>query len=359
MGTPPLRQDLILETVARVEEELRAGYRPKGMPGSGEAAIMAAAKKAVADGFMATTAAFESRVGRCIHQGFEPDWSLYRPYRLQQPQPRSVLIPASQPPIPHSGNRGQRVLAIGDLHQDPRHPHRTEILTRIARYASRERFDHIVQIGDWGTFDSVSTHDKADSYSARLKPTIKQDMECIAESLRAWRLGMDADYKPKQWITTGNHEHRLARHEDANPASQGMFTGQLAELFLQFGWRTKPYGEIHYIEGVGFTHHPTNGAGRAYGGKTGPSRAANDTCITLVGGHTHKKQMFDTGKIGPTETVSVIEIGCAMEWGEVESYVGVSPAGWWWGVIPMTVRDGAITDIEFTSMLTLREQFGA
>jgi hypothetical protein len=48
-----------------------------------------------------------------------------------------------------------------------------------------------------------------------------------------------------------------------------------------------------------------------------------------------------------------------MEHGEVESYVGVAPAGWWWGVVPMTVRDGAITDIGFVSMLTLREQFAA
>jgi len=359
MPTPPLSQAAIEETFARVEAELRAGFRPLGMCGAGNGAIAEAGRKAVEDGFIKTPTAFESRLTRLRAMGLEPDWSVYRPYRLQQPQPRSVLIPATQPPIPHSGNRGQRVLAIGDLHQDPRHPHRIEILTRIARYASEERFDHIVQIGDWGTWDSVSTHDKADSYSARLKPTIKQDMDCIAESLRAWRLGMAPDYKPKQWLTTGNHEHRLARHEDANPASQGMFTGQLEELYLQFGWRTKPYGEIHYIEGVGFTHHPTNGAGRAYGGKTGPNRAANDTCITLVGGHTHKKQMFDTGKIGPIETVSVIEIGCAMEWGEVESYVGVAPAGWWWGVVPMTVRDGSITDIGFTSMLTLRERFAA
>jgi hypothetical protein len=353
MGTPPLSQSVINETFARVEAELRAGFRPYGMTGSGNGAIAEAGRKAVADGFIQTIAAFEGRITRLRQMGAEPDWSLYRPARYQQPVPRQVFHPAPAVPQPVKAN-GTRVLVIGDLHQNPGQPHRIEVLTLIARYASLHRFERIIQVGDWCSWDSVSAHDRNDTFAGRLKPSIKQDMDNLADSLMAFRRGMDADYKPKLDALQGNHEYRLERWENQHPESVGIHTGQRDELFLQFGWRTRPYGEIFYVDGVGFVHHPVNGAGRAFGGKTGPQRAANDAVCPIVSGHTHRRQIHDSPKIGPTDSISMVEVGCAMPWGELEHYAQHSATGWWWGVVPMTVQDGMITDVQFVSMLTLQ-----
>jgi hypothetical protein len=344
---------LAQETIRRVEDELRAGYRPKGMSGHGHAAITAAAKKAIVDGFVSTVSAFESRVTRCAAFGLEPDWTLYRPARYQQPVPRQIITPAVQPVISTPG-LGSRLLVIGDLHQNPGQPHRVDVLTWIAKYASRERFDRIIQVGDWSSWDSVSAHDRNDTLAGRHKPSIRQDMDNLKESLQAWRLGMAPDYRPKQDILLGNHEYRLERWCNANPETAESFTLQRDELFAQFGWRVRPYGELYYVNGVAFVHHPVNGAGRAFGGKTGPQRAANDAVCPIVSGHTHRRQCHDSPKIGPTDSISMVEVGCAMPWGEIESYAQHSSTGWWWGVVDLRVSDATITDLAFVSMLQIK-----
>lgn len=356
MAQPALKLETAQEAVERVNAALRQGYRPPGMPGSGPAAIAIAA-----DEWGVNRATMQGRIvaAKTLY-GLEPDDTLFRPQRYQQPVPRAVLQDAAppEPQVVQPSGRAVRVLAIGDLHQDPRHPDRLNVLTWIARYASLHRFDHIVQIGDWSTWDSVNQHDRNDTAGARHKPSIARDMENLKDSLAAWRAGIDPDYKPRQTVVLGNHENRLERFENANPEALGMFTGERDQSFLQYGWKTRPYGELFYIEGVAFTHHPVNGVGRAFGGETGPQRAASKTTVPMVSGHTHKRQVHDAAKIGPVDVISMVEIGCALPWGTVESYAKHGMTGWWYGVVPMTVQGGVITDLSFVSMLTLEREYG-
>lgn len=356
MPYPALSRALAEESVSRVEAALRQGFRPVGIGGSGPGAISAAS---LAWGISRGT--MNGRLAAALtNYALVPDESLYRAHRYQQPVPRAALntCPLLVSAIVTPTGRALRVLVIGDLHQDPRHHERLELLTWIARYASRERFDHIVQIGDWSTWDSVSQHDKNDTYAARHKPSIKDDMENLQQSLRSWRAGIAPDYKPRQTVLLGNHENRLERFENANPESHGIFTTGRDEAFLQFGWKTRSYGEIFYLEGVGFTHHPVNGVGRAFGGETGPQRAASKTTVPMVSGHTHKMQVFSAAKTGPVDVITMVEVGCALPWGTVEAYAKHGMTGWWYGVCPMTVQGGVITDLSFVSMMTLGAGFG-
>lgn len=352
MAAHPLSQDKLDRVKQVVEDLLRAGFTPPEFPSRGSAAKTEAAKALSAEyGVPLNTA-------RNWIAPANIDWTLYRPTRYQQPVPRHVVEPAPAPQAFIPDRPGVRVLAIGDLHNDPRHPHRLDVLKWVARYASEQRFDHIVQIGDWSTWDSCSFHEKNDTNKGKLKPSIRQDMDNLIASHQAFRAGMASDYKPRMTVVLGNHENRVERFENANPEAYGTFTRERDQIFTQFGWRVRPYGELFYIEGVGFTHHPVNGAGRAYGGKTGPQRAANDSTVPVVSGHTHRRQVHDSPKIGPNDAISMVEIGCGMLWGEVESYAAHSATGWWWGVVPLTCRQGAITDLGFVSMLTLQERFG-
>lgn len=357
MPTPMLRRDLAEEAIARVEAQLRAGCVPRNH-GGGRSAVLAAADQAKSEGWVKTASGFESRLRAAKdHYDLEPDESLYRASRYHQPVPRSVLYPAA-PLVPQTpSGQPQRILAIGDLHQDPRHPERLEILTWIARHASEQRYDRIIQVGDWSTWDSVNQHDDNSTLAARHKPKIRDDLDNLLSSHQAFRRGISEDYKPRMDFLLGNHENRLERFENANPESAQTFTLSRDETFAQFGWRTRPYGELFYVEGVAFTHHPTNGAGRAYGGKTGPQRAANDFTVPVVSGHTHRRQVHDSPKGGPVDVISMVEIGCGLPWGTVESYAKMGLTGWWWGVVPMTVQGGVITDLNFLSMLTLQARY--
>lgn len=356
MAQPSLRLEVATEAVERVNAKLREGFRPSGINGNGPVAATAAAD---AWGIPRGTMQGRLSAAKLLH-GLEPDETLYRPQRYQQPVPRAVLYdaPPPEPLMVQPTGRAVRVLAIGDLHQDPRHPERLEVLTWIARYASAHRFDHIVQIGDWSTWDSCNFHDKNDTAAAKTKPPIARDMANLKESLAAWRAGIDPDYKPRQTVVLGNHENRVERFENANPEAYGTFTTERDQSFLQYGWKTRPYGELFYIEGVAFTHHPVNGVGRAFGGETGPQRAASKTTVPIVSGHTHKRQVHDAAKIGPVDVISMVEIGCALPWGTVESYAKHGMTGWWHGVVPMVVQGGVITDLAFVSMLTLEREYG-
>lgn len=357
---PPRRSEDQLNYVKElIEGKLREGYRPTGMNGSGRAAILAAAVDAVKAGTFKDIANFKTFAYSLEGSEYEPDWNLWRPASYGQPVPRQVLYPAvaPEPELLQPAGRSQRILVIGDLHQDPRHPHRLDVLTWIARYASEERFERIIQVGDWSTWDSVSSHDKNDTQAARLKPGVKDDLENLTASHRAFRRGMSSDYRPKLDFLLGNHEYRVERFENANPETAQTFTLSRDETFAQFGWRSRPYGELLYVENVGFTHHPTNGAGRAFGGKTGPQRAANESTVPVVSGHTHRRQVHDSPKIGPLGVISMVEVGCAMPWGDMESYAAHSLTGWFYGVCAMTVTGGAITDLNFTSMITLRNRY--
>lgn len=357
MPNPRLPRARAEEAVARVEDELRAGSRPPGMHGPGYGAIRVAAEKAVADGVAYTVSAFETRLrtAKSVH-GMEPDWSLYRPQHYQQPMPRVVTLYDAAPPPVSSGHKS-RVLVIGDLHQCPKHPERLDVLTWIARFASEERYDRIIQIGDWSTWDSCSAHDKNDTHKGRLKPSIRQDLDNLKASHQAFRAGLADGYKPKLDFLHGNHEHRVERFENAHPEALGTHTLERDQIFLQFGWRMRPYGELFYVGNVAFTHHPINGAGRAFGGKTGPQRAANESTVCIVSGHTHRRQLHDCPKIGPMGAVTMIEVGCAMPWGTIEAYAQHSNTGWWWGVCDLTIQDGAIPDARFISMATLAERY--
>ena len=360
MAQPNLPLHLAEDAVARVDKALRAGYRPMGLPGAGPGAISVAGQEAIAEGAVKSHSTFESRVHRALElYGLEPDWSLYRPAIYQQPRPRIILtpvIPSEQAALVPDGRR-ERGLVIGDIHHDPRHEDRLEVMKWIARHASATRPDRIVQVGDWSSWDSVSAHDRNDTQKARYKPPISADMDNLTASHQRFRAGLADGYKPRLTFLQGNHEYRLERFENANPEAHQTFTVQRDQIFAQFGWQARPYGEIYYVQGVGFTHHPINGAGRAFGGKTGPQRAANETTIPMVSGHTHRRQAHDAPKIGPVASISMVEVGCAMPWGTVEDYALHAMSGWWWGVVDLTLSGGVIVDVAFLSMLTLRDRY--
>jgi hypothetical protein len=357
MPAPKRTEQQLRSVKDRIEQKLREGYRPPGLTGAGKAAIRAAAEEATEQGEFQAVNGFISAAHDLRDNGLEPDWTLYRATRYQQPVPLSVITPGTTPvPMGPSGT-ARRILAIGDLHQDPRHPERLPILTWLGRLASEHRPERIIQVGDWSTFDSVNNHDRNDTMAARYKPPVKDDLSNLLETHQAFRRGMSDDYRPKMDVLLGNHEYRLERFENANPEAQGTFTLARDETFAQFGWRTRPYGELFYVEGVAFTHHPTNGAGRAYGGKTGPQRAANESTVPVVSGHTHRRQVHDSPKIGPIDVISMVEIGCGLPWGTVEAYARHGLTGWWYGAVLMTVQGGAITDLNFLSMPSIQARY--
>lgn len=351
-------EDYARKLVSRVEDALMRGGKPPDEYGPGKSAIEMVAEEMLAEGLIRDRRSVRHKLDAAERfHGLRPDWDLWRPIRYQQSPPRtagSIIRPV--PPDLTCGEE-EKVLAIPDLHQCPHNPHRTEVLTWLARHGSQRKFDRVIQLGDWLSMDSCSRHDRNDTWNGRHKPLISDDMAILRESLNAWERGRAKSWKPKLWVTKGNHEDRLHQYENNNPETWGVLTDQMDQMWAKAGWKTSPFGEILYISGVAFTHAPIGMMGRPISGKTAGPRTANELTTDLVHGHTHRFSATRVPKIGPRDSVMVIEAGCALPWGEIESYAKHSMTGWWWGVVELTIRDREITDWNAVSMKTLRSEY--
>lgn len=336
-----------------VETCLKEGFTAEWIPGPGNrtAVTEAASRRGI------SVQAFKGLLERAGHQGMAPDWTLYEPRRYQQPVATRNLLPAAPTPVPIMEGEARRVLVIPDRHNDPRHPHRLAVSTWIARYGSEHRFEDVVCLGDDVTFDSVSRHDRNDTLKGRYKPGIKADLDNHEAMEAAFELGRDKLWKPRKHRCRGNHNQRLFDFENQHPENEGTHTHRYMQTLAQFGWRERGFGEIMYIGGVGFTHAPFNGLGKPMGGKTATHRAGALMCTSLVHGHTHSFEVHNAAKLDPTDRVTIVQAGCALPEGEVEHYATHSPTGWSYGVLDLTVCNGAILDLAFVSMRSLRLRY--
>lgn len=358
MPTPRRTDEAKLAIKARIEAKLREGFKPVGLGGPGMGAIAAAGAEAVEEGAFQTYNAFQTAAYQLRGTEFEPDWTLYRPSRYQQPLPQVMIRDAAPSSPAQAEPQGEplEVLVIPDRHNDPRHPHRLACTTWIARWGAERRVPIVVDLGDASTMDSCSRHDKNETTRGRLKPPIRADLENHEQALQTFDVAA-GDWTPTKIKTRGNHEQRLWDFENQHPESEGTHTHAYAQALAQFGWRERGFGEIAYIEGVGFTHAPINGVGRPMGGKTSTHRAGALLTAPLVHGHTHQLQIYNDSKLGPVDRITVIQAGCALPWGEVEHYAMASPTGWWWGALILTLWGGQITSVEARSMLSLRNTY--
>lgn len=340
--------------MALIESALDDGFAPPNMPGP--KALTEAARRAVAAGVIGSPNSFRTRIQVAKARGIEPRWDKWRPAVYQRHHDAKGRLALASPAASTPDGESVRVAVIGDLHDDPRLPCKGRFRA-LGRWAAAQEAAHVVQLGDWMTCDSWTSHAERGSYASQLLPSWAQDLESLEESLDAFQKGW-AGHDAHRHVTEGNHEYRCARAEDREPRLVGTIVPAMRGAFARAGWRVRDYGEYLFINGVGFIHHPVNGVGRAYGGKTANARAANEAVFSVVHGHDHRLEWHSAPKIGPARPIEVISAGCALPWGHIEDYARHATTGWWWGALVLEIRDGQITDRAAHSMLTIMERFG-
>src|SRR6185369_3362414 len=258
----------------------------------------------------------------------------------------------------NSGPEGAvtKILAIGDSHDDPETP--KDRFRAMGRLACDRGVDWVVQIGDFASFDSLSSHIPNDSIAGKLKNPFSRDMQSLADALGGFDIGCNG-HKCNRHVTLGNHERRVWLYEELRPEIAGMLSSELLQTFVDHGWSTTPYGEFKFIGGVGFTHAAINRLGKTYGGKNAENTIANDAVFDIVIGHSHVKREARAPKLGPSKHVTVFNLGCALPYGRVENYMyHGATTGWWWGAHILTLQNGQIAGVESIPMNELERAFG-
>lgn len=247
-----------------------------------------------------------------------------------------------------------RVLAIGDAHDGPDLPDKTRFFA-MGSYAAKNQVDHIVQIGDFASMDSMSSHDRNDTIRGQKKPSYKDDLESFEEALRMFDDGLDG-YSCDMHVTLGNHEDRIARFVNNNPELADLLFEKFYKILTDHGWTYSPFGEFYFIGDVGFTHVPLNAMGKPYGGMNSENNIGKDSLHDVVYGHTHKQVDKPMPKLGH-DSVTVLNLGCSLPQGHVEDYARHSLTGWSYGVYDIHIRNGKITERTWVPMDALIENY--
>ena len=247
-----------------------------------------------------------------------------------------------------------RVLAIGDAHDGVEVPDKSRFYA-MGQYALSNQITHIVQIGDFASMDSMSTHDKNDTIKGQNKPSYKEDLDSFSEALQYFDNGLE-DWQGHKHVTLGNHEDRIGRFVNSNPEMAELLYEKLYALFDRYEWTYSPFGEFFFIGDVGFTHVPLNQMGKPYGGMHSENSIARDTLHDIVYGHTHKRVDKSFPKIGH-DHVTVVNLGCSLPDGHIEEYAKHSVTGWSYGVYDLTIRDGKIKQRTWVPMDVLLETY--
>lgn len=300
-------------------------------------------------------------VRACRVLGRKPDFSLYR--EPEAPPAVFERVTVGKPKVRVQAGKPEgteyRVLAIGDAHDAPGLS--KDRFRWIGRHAKESRPDWVVSIGDFMSLDSLNTHIPNENLTGKAKPAYLADIASGREALETMEneIAKVSGYSPHRHITLGNHERRVYAFEESAPEVVGMMKHELESIFDGFKWGRSPYAQYHFIGGVGFIHCAVNRLNKSYGGKNAEMTISNDAVFDHVIGHSHVKREHRAPKLGPSQHVTIVNLGCALPWGHVEPYMyHGATTGWWWGIRDLTIRGGHIVDVADVSMLELERRYG-
>lgn len=128
----------------------------------------------------------------------------------------------------------------------------------VGNYIVEKQPDVLVCIGDWADMPSLSSYDKGKRSAENMR--YQYDIEASKDSMEKLMTPLaKAGFYPEKHLTYGNHEQRIVRLSDDQPALHGKLG--LEDLgFEEWGWQTHPFLEVIELDGVEYSHYFTSGA---------------------------------------------------------------------------------------------------
>lgn len=200
----------------------------------------------------------------------KPSTNVRDRFPLERPASEAVPELGTFPPNP--GMPLEPVLIVSDVHRPYHSKAGWDLLMQVGR-ALRPK--HIVIIGDFADFYSVSAHDK--------NPERAHHFDEELEDVEAGLDELDSLGATDKLYIEGNHEDRLRRYLMKSPELSGRRISTPALLHLgERGWEFVEYrdhakrGPIHYTHDVGVA------------GRTAVYRALETYQHSVVTGHNHR-----------------------------------------------------------------------
>ena len=241
-----------------------------------------------------------------------------------------------------------KILVIGDAHVSS-HQSLRRFNWLEAFIKAKADFTHLVIIGDFLTFSSLSAWDK-DKRLTMEGQRLQEEVEAGNEALDIIQPS-ENEFHEKIFLE-GNHENRLPRYLESHPELAGntMIVPVMLELSKR-GYKWVPYRKYYTIGGINFTHIPF-GKMREISGKDICSKAELVTVGSTAFGHTHELHTSCVHKHGMTHLQQILNVGCFFE--KSEDYVEGKMTNYWKGIVVLNNYDYGRFDIETYSMSRLK-----
>lgn len=236
-------------------------------------------------------------------------------------------------------------------------------LTWVGKYIVRKRPDVIILAGDFADMPSLSSYDvgKRAAEGQRVQKDIDAAIEGMTLLLKPLRdlqaqqkANNEAVYHPRMVLTLGNHEQRIERHVEANPALHGFLSIDNLK-YKEFGWEVVPFLTPITIDGVAYCHYFTNNmTGKPLGGTALSMLKTLGTSFTQG----HKQTLDVATRFLPTSGQQQWGLTCGACYTHNEDYKGVQGNSHWRGlVLKHNVRDGSYDPL-FISLDWLEKEYG-
>ncbi|QZI86125.1 metallophos domain-containing protein [Vibrio phage 15E36.1] len=235
----------------------------------------------------------------------------------------------------------------------------TKHISAAGRLIAKDRPETVVVIGDWWDFESLSYYDKGKAVAEgrRLHADLKAGgdaMNLLLAPLKALQKKQKKNrhkvYQPRLIFCWGNHEERLTRYMNDNPATEGMFN--LKALIKSFGFEFYDFLEIVEVENIMFSHYFANPlSGRPWGGMINNKIAKIGK--SFVQGHV---QTLEYGERYLNNGEHQFGLVAGAFYTHDEAYKGAQGNHHFRGLVKLHTSDER-TDVEFVSINRLMKEY--
>lgn len=227
-------------------------------------------------------------------------------------------------------------------------------LELAGKYIADKKPDVIICIGDFADMPSLSSYDKGKRSAENKRYTEDVKATHHAMELLMTPIVNETGYKPRLVMTLGNHEERIVRFGDDNPAMHGVAT--LQDLgYEAWGWEVYPFLQPVKIDGISYCHYFYNpNTGKPYGGENLHTRLKT-VGMSFTMGHQQGLSVATRDLSDGTRQRGLV---AGSFYQHEEDYKGPQGNGHWRGIIMKhEVRDGNY-DLMEVSLEFLRRKYG-
>lgn len=255
--------------------------------------------------------------------------------------------------VPKTGTsqRTQKHLVIPDVQAKPGVP--LDHLSWAGQYAADKKPDTIIVLGDFGDFPSLSSYDRG-TVSAENK-RYQYDLEATHKAMELFMapIRKERGYAPRLVLTLGNHEDRITRYAEQNPALAGRVS--TADLgYEEWGFEVYPFRQVVKIDGIAYTHYFYNhNTGKPYGGENLHTRLKT-IGLSFTMGH---QQGLNTAIRDLADGTRQRGLVAGSFYQHEEAYKGPQGNGHWQGIIMKNEVQNGNYDLCEVSLDFLRRRY--